>query len=89
MAGLQEWEPNSLKVIGWPNAAEIGNQLQEVTFDQRWAKITAPAGTVENLMPQNAAGEEKSAVTDPGLETSPPIAKATSEPLELHAGLPN
>ena len=81
-----------MKVIGWPNASESGNQ-PPANFDQRWS-ITWGPSTKEKESMQDAMTVQKPAhavdvATATGLEAPEPDAPAPSEPLELHAGVQN
>jgi outer membrane protein, adhesin transport system len=76
LIGVQQWDSDSLKVIGWPGADEVGYQPTQATFHQRWSKVAAPAAVVE-------------AAT--ALDPLKPVlaAEAPSEPLQLHSGMQN
>jgi len=93
LTGLQQWESGPLKVIGWPNTTESGNQPPAASFDQRWP-ITWGPSTKEKESVQDAMtvqmpaqAVEVASASDP--ETPEPAAHAPSGPLELHAGVQN
>jgi outer membrane protein, adhesin transport system len=90
LTGVEQWESGPLKVIGWPNARESGNQ-PPASFDQRWS-ITLGPSTKEKESAQEAMTVQKPAhavevARATGLEAPEP--NAPSEPLELHAGVQN
>ena len=92
LTGVEQWESGPLKVIGWPNASESGNQ-PPANFDQRWS-ITWGPSTKEKESMQVAMTVQKpsqavevASASDP--QTPEPAAYAASGPLELHAGVQN